>query len=248
MKKNPKLHLGHFQRVRNRILNEDINNFDDILAVEMMLQSPMQRGDTNEIAKEILSVFGSFHKFCRLAKYDDLIQINGIGAVVAEKLMCFVKLFRYAKFQSCDSTEIDVSDIQEFYSFLKKIYEDYDHEVLMLFVLNKHNEVCHFTILQHGDTSHVSVDLGKITEITRIHKGTSVIMVHNHPVGPFYPSVEDFQTTQQAMAYCHSRGIKFIDHIIVNQKGYFSFRYSRLLSAMQSRLTQKLRERRMIYG
>ena len=246
MKKNPKLHLGHFQRVRDRILNSDVHSLDDTLVLEMLLQSPIHRGDTNEIAREILARFGSFNKFCKLARYDDLLTINGVGEAVAEKLMCFVKIFQYYRMQPCDCVDIDATNIREFTKFLKGIYNGYDHEVLLLFILNSSGQVCHYTVLQHGDNQHVMVDLSRISELTRIHKGNLVILSHNHPVGPFYPSIEDFQTTQQIMAYCQSRGIHFLDHIIVSQHGYFSFRSSHLLHAMQTRLMNKLRERKKL--
>lgn len=248
MKKNPKLHLGHYGRVRYKILHEEVENIDDIIAIEMLLQLPMQRGDTNEVAKGILANYGSFDKFCRLAKYDDLLAIDGIGPAIAEKLMCFIKLFRFCTYKSLSSVQLNYSNLPEFVRFLRVFYEQFDHEVLMLFVINSRGEVCFQTILQHGDTEHVLVDMNRLVELTRIHKGEGIVISHNHPVGSFYPSTPDFTATQTLMAFCHSRGVKFYDHIIVSKQGFFSFKASQLLHAMQIRLTNKIRERRQIYA
>ena len=34
MNKDPKLHLGHFQRIRDRVLRDNAENFDDTLVRE----------------------------------------------------------------------------------------------------------------------------------------------------------------------------------------------------------------------
>lgn len=246
MNKDPKLHLGHFQRIRDRVLRDNAENFDDTLVLEMLLQLPMHRGDTNEVAKEILRKFGSFNKFCKLAKYEDLLIINGIGESIAQKLICFIKIMQYAKLRA-GGDFYKVKDYGSFIEYLRDMLCDYDHEVLVLFILNSKHEICHYTILQHGDSHHVLVDVAKISELTRLHKGTSVVLSHNHPEGPFYPSAEDCMATEQIMAYCHSKGINFLDHIIVNKQGHFSFRRSDMLREMDIRMMAKVRSNEAMY-
>lgn len=246
MKKDPKLHLGHYERIRTRVLQTDIHQMTEELAMEMLLQSPMRRGDTNEIAKRILDKFGSFNKFCRLATYDKLVEIDGIGDAVAEKLLCFCKLFLFSKYHLENKIEEKLVNFPAITQFLHRLYSEVDTEILVLLILNHRRQVLHYSILSRGSINNVTFDLDKIAELTRLHKGSMIIISHNHPDGSFYPSIEDIGTTEKVFAFCHKRGIGFLDHIVMNKDGYFSFYCSHLLDSIERRMLEKIRGRRVI--
>lgn len=246
MKKDPKLHLGHYGRVRTRVQQTDIHQITEELAMEMLLQCPMRRGDTNETAKRILDKFGSFNKFCRLASYDKLIEIEGVGSAVAEKLLCLCKLFLFSKYHLENKIEDKLVNFSAITQFLHQLYSDAETEIFVLLVLNHRRQVTHYSILSQGTINNVSVDLDKIAELTRLHKGSMIIISHNHPDGSFYPSIEDISTTEKVFAFCKMRGITFLDHIVMNKDGYFSFYCSHLLDSIERRMLEKIRGRRVI--
>jgi DNA repair protein RadC len=54
-------------------------------------------------------------------------------------------------------------------------------------------------------------------------RASAVIIAHNHPSGNLDPSNDDIAITQQLKAASETLGIKLLDHIIFNHKGYTSF-------------------------
>ena len=56
------------------------------------------------------------------------------------------------------------------------------------------------------------------------------IVIHNHPSGDPTPSEEDARFTQKLMRLANDMGLEFVDHIVVGNNGYFSFREQGLLS------------------
>jgi DNA repair protein RadC len=50
-----------------------------------------------------------------------------------------------------------------------------------------------------------------------------VIVAHNHPQGELRPSAEDIQITRQLNEAAKILGLSFLDHIILNTRGYYSF-------------------------
>jgi len=56
-----------------------------------------------------------------------------------------------------------------------------------------------------------------------------VILVHNHPSGRVEPSSEDRRLTEKIKAACETVSIKVLDHLIVGDNQYFSFREAGLL-------------------
>lgn len=54
-------------------------------------------------------------------------------------------------------------------------------------------------------------------------RAATIIIAHNHPSGDLIPSKEDTEVTRQLKAAGETLGIKLLDHIIFNNKGYYSF-------------------------
>ena len=58
---------------------------------------------------------------------------------------------------------------------------------------------------------------------------TSFIMLHNHPSGDCEPSMEDKLITQKLKKASVLMDMDFLDHIIIGDKAYISFREQELL-------------------
>jgi DNA repair protein RadC len=52
---------------------------------------------------------------------------------------------------------------------------------------------------------------------------SAVIVAHNHPQGELRPSDEYLKITKQLKEAAKVLGLSFLDHIIFNTKGYYSF-------------------------
>jgi len=51
-----------------------------------------------------------------------------------------------------------------------------------------------------------------------------VILVHNHPSGDSQPSEEDLEITKRLIEAGKILGIEVVDHIVISQNSYKSFR------------------------
>jgi DNA repair protein RadC len=58
---------------------------------------------------------------------------------------------------------------------------------------------------------------------------SGVILAHNHPSGDSVPSDEDLYLTERLVEAGQIIGIHVIDHIIVGEDSYYSFRDNELL-------------------
>lgn len=62
-------------------------------------------------------------------------------------------------------------------------------------------------------------------------KATYVAIVHNHPGQSLpIPSVEDLKATQNIAMDCRKAGLRFYDHIIIGEEGFYSFRENAIRS------------------
>ncbi|MFC1862938.1 JAB domain-containing protein [Thermodesulfobacteriota bacterium] len=60
-------------------------------------------------------------------------------------------------------------------------------------------------------------------------RAAAVIFAHNHPSGDPKPSDIDVKTHKQLTEAGKILGLRILDHIIVTQKGYFSFQDAELI-------------------
>jgi DNA repair protein RadC len=56
-------------------------------------------------------------------------------------------------------------------------------------------------------------------------RASAIIVAHNHPSGKLDPSEEDIELTRQLQESGKTLGISLLDHIIFNQKGFWSIGY-----------------------
>ena len=54
------IHQGHRQRLRNRFLEQGLDQFTEVQVLELLLFYCIPRQDTNELAHRLLRYFGSF--------------------------------------------------------------------------------------------------------------------------------------------------------------------------------------------
>lgn len=87
------MHEGHRDRMRERILLSGIESLQPHEVLEYLLYHAIPRKDTNGIAHELISEFGSFNGVLN-ADYDALLDVNGMTANAALLLTSLKGVFR----------------------------------------------------------------------------------------------------------------------------------------------------------
>lgn len=87
------MHEGHRDRMRERILLSGIESLQPHEVLEYLLYHAIPRKDTNGIAHELISKFGSLNGVLN-ADYDALLDVNGMTANAALLLTSLKGVFR----------------------------------------------------------------------------------------------------------------------------------------------------------
>ena len=69
-----------------------------------------------------------------------------------------------------------------------------------------------------------------------------MIFLHNHPSGDPEPSIDDIEITNRLCKSCSIIGINVLDHLIIAENGYFSFKQKNMLikTLIENNLTYKM--------
>lgn len=89
--------------------------------------------------------------------------------------------------------------------------------------LNRQNEVIAHLQLSIGGLTHTVLDKRLVIKGALDSLADGVIIAHNHPSGDSIPSKNDIQETDELRRVCSAMDIKFIDHIVLAEKEFFSF-------------------------
>lgn len=221
-------HEEHRKRLRQRFLDEGLEGFTEIQALELMLFYCIPRRDTNELAHRLLERFGGLPQVLE-AKAEDLCKVDGIGEGAATYLKLLPAFGAYYGIQRAKmSKKLDTLD--ECGQYLLPYFFGKSTETVYLLCLDAKRKVLGCPWIGEGSVNSASVPIRKIVETALALNATSVVLAHNHPSGVAMPSKEDVSTTKLLAATLAAVEVMLADHVVVADDDYVSLVQSGLLN------------------
>ena len=214
------IHKGHRERLKQRFLEEGLDNFTEIQVLELLLFYAIPRSDTNPLAHALLDHFGSLSQVLD-ADTEELKKVTGIGDHAATLLALVIDLCRYYQVNCARKTEI-LTTLDECGKYLAPRFFGRTRETVFLLCLDAKCKVLCCKELGEGTINATSISVRKVVETALSANASTVILAHNHPSGIAVPSGEDIQTTQRIAAALHAVEIHLADHIVVADGDYVS--------------------------
>ena len=104
-----------------------------------------------------------------------------------------------------------------------------DREYFGVINLNTKNEPCSIEICTIGLLDHTIVHPREIFKSAILTSAQSILLFHMHPCNSLVPSESDISTTNTLIKASNIIQIPILDHIIITEDGYFSFKEQGLL-------------------
>lgn len=227
-KSKVKLHYeGHRKRLKDKFFLNGLYNLADYEVLELILTYVILRKDVKILAKELIFKFGSLKQVFD-ASVEDLRNVKGVSENVAIFIL-FLKKFT-SFYCSLDIKEKSVLDSPEkVHSYLMSSIGSEQVEKFYILNLNSKNEILSCLELESGTVNRTYLNTRKIVEVALKHNAVSVIIAHNHPSGLLIPSKSDIDSTYSIKKSLEVVDVFLLDHIIVANNKYFSFKEHNLL-------------------
>ena len=214
------IHKGHRERLKQRFLEEGLDNFTEIQVLELLLFYAIPRSDTNPLAHALLEHFGSLSQVLE-ADVEELKKVPGIGDHAATLLALVIDLCRYYQVTCAQQTEI-LTTLDACGKYLVPRFFGRTRETVFLLCLDAKCKVLCCKEIGEGSVNTAAISVRKVVETALSANATTVILAHNHPSGIAVPSNEDIQTTQRIAAALSAVEIHLADHIVVADGDYVS--------------------------
>ncbi len=225
------LSLGHRKRVKEKFLKTNFEGWQDYEILEFALFFVIPFKDTKATAKNLIEKFGSLKEILN-AKYDDLENalkdIKGAGKHTL-LFLYFLKQF------SVKYSELRIKDKQFFscpkdvYKFLRNLIGNSIKEKMCAVFMNSAGDILGHKIMSEGTVGKAAIFPNEIAKEALILNSRSVIISHNHPGGSCTPSQKDVTSTKLVQGALSLVDVALLDHIIVTDSDYYSFKENGLL-------------------
>ena len=97
---------------------------------------------------------------------------------------------------------------------------------MLLLVLDGKNAVIQEIVISNGSFNASVASPREIFYNALKHRAVSILLLHNHPSGDPSPSREDMLLTKRIREVGQMIGIELVDHIVIGDNRYTSFRES----------------------
>lgn len=209
-------------RPREKMLLHGKETLTNAELLAILLGSGSKNYSVIQVAQEILA--HNEYNLHQLGKMNiqELQKFKGIGQIKAISLVAALELGkRRHQSKSLDRPKITTS--KDAYKLLLYNLEDLRTESFRILLLNRCNRVIKTVFISSGGIAGTVVDPKVVFKSAIDHEASSIILSHNHPSGNLKPSPEDIKLTRKMKLSGELLSISILDHIIISERGYFSF-------------------------
>ena len=220
-------HKDHRQRKRDQFYHHGSDAFADHELLELLLFYGIPRKDVNPLAHALLAEFGSLEAVFA-APTETLEQMDGVGRSTAVLLKLVPHLMRRAHVSSV-AGETVLDTVERIGDFFLNLFLAESNEVMYQLCLDAKGRKLNCRKISEGDPASISVNTRTIVQNALKCNAVMVAIAHNHPSGVAFPSHADKIATTQIRDALAAVNVTLIDHIVVANDDYISFRNDGLL-------------------
>jgi DNA repair protein RadC len=216
------------ERPRERMLAGGAAILSDAELLAIFIRSGTRQETAVQIAERVLSNAGGLHELPRL-NVEDMLAIKGLGPAKAVAVLAGVELGKRlsTRMRTEAPTVSSPGDVAGL------VMEEMRHNLREHFravLLDTKNKVMGIEEISIGSLNSSLVHPREVFRPAIRKACASIILIHNHPSGDPTPSREDLDVTKRLCEAGRLMGIEILDHIVIGDGKFVSFREKGLMS------------------
>ncbi len=214
--------LATGDRPREKLLRLGAAGLGDNELVAIVVGSGSRHGNALTLANIILETSGGLHGMTRMGA-DDLRRITGMGSAKAAQVLAAVELGRRTLLQRAPARAQFLSP-KDVASYLVPQFGSKPVEQFGVVMLDTKHRLLRTAIVSVGTLDSSPAHPREIFREATAALAAAIVLFHNHPSGDPTPSHDDVLLTRRLVQAGDVMGIDVLDHVIVADQRYFSFR------------------------
>jgi DNA repair protein RadC len=216
-------HWSEDDQPREKLMLKGKQVLSDAELIAILIGSGSRNESAVELSKRILASVD--HHLNALGKLSvkQLMDFKGIGEAKAVTIVAALELGRRRRDEEAVILK-QITSSKAVFDIMQPIIGELPHEEFWVLYLNNANRVIYKTQISKGGITGTIVDSRVVFKIAFEQNATGIILTHNHPSGKLQASKPDIDLTKQLKQAGMQLQIPVLDHIIITENKYFSFR------------------------
>lgn len=215
------------ERPREKMLIQGEKKLSNSELLAILLRTGTKQKNAIELANYIISKDTQGLRYLQDMTIEELCEIDGIGLSKAAQIKAALELgIRVA---SVKPRKYKVKNPWDIYKFYMDGLRYQQQEIFKVVLLNTKNEIISDVEVSRGTLNSSLVHPREVFREAIKRCTNKIILMHNHPSGTIEPSKEDKDVTFRLIKCGELIGIEVIDHIIIGDGLYFSFKENMII-------------------
>ncbi|CEH33108.1 UPF0758 protein CD630 11440 [Romboutsia lituseburensis] len=215
------------ERPREKMLIQGEKKLSNSELLAILLRTGTKQKNAIELANYIISKDTQGLRYLQDMTIEELCEIDGIGLSKAAQIKAALELgIRVA---SVKPKKYKVKNPWDIYKFYMDGLRYQQQEIFKVVLLNTKNEIISDVEVSRGTLNSSLVHPREVFREAIKRCTNKIILMHNHPSGTIEPSKEDKDVTFRLIKCGELIGIEVIDHIIIGDGLYFSFKENMII-------------------
>ena len=213
-------------RERLRALGPAALSSRELLA--LLIGSGLEGCSALDVAGDLIRRAGSVRRLAA-AGTAELERVAGVGPAVSARVAAALELGRRMAAENSHERG-RVQGPGDVYDRCAPDLRDRVQEEFHVLLLNTQHAVTRDVLITRGTLDTSVVHPREVFRQAIVESAASLILVHNHPSGDPTPSAEDREVTGQLVLAGELLGIPVLDHVVIGDGRFVSFREAGLLA------------------
>ncbi len=192
----------------------------ELLAI--LIGSGTQQYSAVDIANHVLGKFNRNLNTLGKARFDEILDTEGVGTQTACKILAAVELGRRRQ-TATPELHPDMSTATRIYNYMLPKMQDLATEEFHILLMNQNYRLVKSVKISQGGITETSADIRVMMREAVLCNATILAACHNHPSGSLSPSRADDELTRAIKEACRLMRIHFLDHVIVTDGAFYSY-------------------------
>lgn len=210
-------------RPREKMRDQGAETLSKAELLAILIGSGSTKKSAVELMKEVLHDCDDNLNALGKMTIQQLMSYKGIGEAKAITILAACELGKRRARERATERK-DMGSAQNIYEYMHSHMQDLDVEEAWILLMNQNFKLIKSQRISHGGISETSVDIRLILKEALLCNATVIALCHNHPSGGIRPSKDDDTLTRKVKQACEVMRIYFIDHVIVTDGAYYSYR------------------------
>lgn len=220
--------LPETERPREKLYNYGPKALSNEELIAIIIRTGNKEDTAIDLARRLLSKDDRGLVALRDTTLQELMETKGIGKCKAAQILAAIEIGKRINYLDALS-KVKINEPSTIANLFMDEMRYLQKEHFRILLLDTKNQIITTEEISIGTLNASIVHPRDVFRAAIKRNANSIILIHNHPSGDPTPSNEDINITRRLLEAGNLMGIKVLDHIIIGDNKYISFKEKKLI-------------------